>query len=116
MTVKPPYVVPSTARRDLAIGLAIGLVAVGLVLFGIVQMSGGIVGKTLTGTVIAKRFTPLPHDEITVGKRGLHAKHLEGDYYIDVRVGEHTYTLLVDPDSYNAKKQGDAMIFMRPPE
>ena len=113
---KTPYVVPSTARRDLLIGLGIGALVLAFVVFGVLNMSGGIVGSALTGTITGKKFTPQPEEQVTIGKGGVYAHHIDGDYVLEVRVGKVDYEVAVEKKTYNAKKIGEQFIFPRPPK
>ena len=113
---KSPYVVPSTTTRDVIIGLFLGAIVLAFVIFAIMNMGGAVTGNSLTGTVIAKRFTPLAEQQVTFGKGGIHSRHVEGEYILEVRVREHTYSVLVDQSIYEAKKQGDSLVFPRPAE
>jgi len=112
--MKQPYVVPSTARRDFFIGLAIGLTLLTLALFGFKQMAGGIAGATLDGKVIAKNFTPFEEKQVTFGKGGVH--QIEGEYVLECDVKGRVYLVTVGKETYNAKKVGDGFIFARPRE
>ena len=81
--MKQPYVVPSTARRDLAIGLAIGLALMALIVCGIMKMASGAVGSTLDGNIVSKHFTPYEETQVSFGKGGVRQK--EGDYILEPR-------------------------------
>ncbi|MEI6349552.1 MAG: hypothetical protein WCP06_00425 [Verrucomicrobiota bacterium] len=113
---KPPFVVPSTTRRDLIVGLGIGAVILTFVVLGIMNMSGGVVGNTLTGTVTEKKFIPQAEEQVTIGKGGVHARHLDGEYLLFVRVGKADYEVEVEKKTYDAKQIGEPFIFPRPPK
>ena len=113
---KPPLVIPRFSRQDIWIGAGLGLVVLVFVIFGILSMSGGVVGKTLTGTITAKKFTPQPEEQVTIGKGGVHARHLEGEYLLEVRVGKTDYDVEVEQKTYEAKKVGEPFTFSRPPD
>lgn len=112
--MKQPYVVPSTARRDFLIGLAVGLILLGFAALGFMKMGGGIAGSTLDGVVSNKTFTRYEDAQVTFGKGGVH--QIEGEYVLECDVKGHAYLVSVDKDTYNAKKVGDRYIFARPRE
>ncbi|XHR28418.1 MAG: hypothetical protein ACFUZC_21185 [Chthoniobacteraceae bacterium] len=109
-----PYIVPSTARRDWLIGLAAGALFLGAVIYVIMNLSGGLSGSTLNGTVVAKHFTPQPEDRITIGKRGLDARHSEGEYVLECVAKGRSYLVTVDKQTYETKAVGDPFVFSRP--
>ena len=45
---------------------------------------------------------------------GVHTKHIEGDYLLDIRAEGHTYTVAVDKKTYDGRKEGDRFTFPRP--
>ena len=109
-----PYVVPSTARRDLLIGLAIGLALMALILFGVMKMAGGVTGMTLDGKIVAKHFTPYKEAEVTFGKGGVRRK--EGDYVLECEAKGRVYLVSVDEKTYQAVQVGGQFLFPRPQE
>ncbi len=111
---KSPYVVPSTARRDLFVGLGLGIVVLAFIIFGVMSMGNRVVGNTLTGTITAKNFTPAPEEQVTIGKSGVHSRHLDGEYVLEVTVKGKVYTVWVDKEVYAAKKVGEEFVFLRP--
>ena len=112
--MKQPYVVPSTSRRDLLIGLAIGLVAMVCILFGVVKMAGGVTGITLDGKIVAKHFTPYEETQVTIGKGGVRQK--DGDYVLECEAKGRLYLVTVDKETYQAVKEGGHYLFPRPRE
>ncbi|MEI7957918.1 MAG: hypothetical protein WCI40_02325 [Verrucomicrobiota bacterium] len=109
-----PYVVPSSARRDLLIGLAVGLVVMALIIFGVVSMAGGVTGTTLNGKIVAKNFTPFEEKQVTFGKGGVHQR--DGDYVLECEAKGRLYLVAVDKETYNATKVGGPYLFPRPKE
>ena len=113
---KSPYTLPSTTKRDVIVGLTIGAVVFAFVIFAITKMGTGVVGNTLTGTIVGKQFTPLAEQRVTIGKGGVNAQHLDGEYVLKVRVKKDTYSVWVDKKTYEARREGDAFFFARPAE
>ena len=113
---KSPYTLPSTTKRDVLIGLAIGAVVFGFVIFAIMKMGSSVVGNTLTGTIVRKEFTPLSEQRVTIGKGGINAQNLDGEYLFKVRVKNDTYSVWVEKKTYESKKEGDSFLFPRPAE
>lgn len=111
-----PLVVKKS-KRDLVLGILGGLVLLGVIIFGLLNMSRSVSGKGLTGKITAKHFTPQPAEtQITVGKGGLQQRQVDGDYRFEVFVeGENkTYTVWVDKKVYEAQEVGDLFFFLRP--
>jgi len=109
-----PYIVPSTARRDLFIGLAVGLTIMIGIVFGVMQMAGGIAGSTLNGKIVAKNFTPFAETQVTFGKGGVHQN--DGDYVLECEAKGRRYLVAVDKETYQATKVGGYYLFPRPKE
>ncbi len=114
MEKKNPYTIPSNNRRELIISIAIAVIVLGGVLYGIMNMGGKVSGNLLTGTITAKRFIPLPEEQVTIGTQGIHARKLDGEYIFDVDVKGHPYNVWVDKAIYEAHKVGDSYAFVRP--
>lgn len=111
---KPPFVVPSTTRRDLIISIGIGVAVLALLFFGVMNMGSRVVGNTLTGTIVAKKFTPAPEEQVTIGKGGVHARHIDGEYLFEVDVDGRVYNVWVKKEIYEVKKEGETFVFPRP--
>lgn len=112
---KSPLVVKSTSRREVIIAVAVGLVLVGFIFFGISRLGKEATGGFLSGTITEKTFTPLPETRISIGKQGLNRQQVEGDYTFNVRVpDDRDYTVWVDRTVYDAMKVGDTFRFPRP--
>ncbi len=112
--MKTPYVVPSTALRDWSIGIGIAAALVGLAVWALANLSGGLVGVTLTGKVVDKHFTPMPEERVVIGKHGLQARHSDGEYVLECVVKGRSYLVTVDKQTYESKKIGDSFFFSRP--
>ncbi len=119
MSVKDPRaLVPNTTVRDAIIAIACGALVLGFLVYGIFTMSAAGKKNTLTGMVISKQFIPAPEEQISVGKKGLKAERIEGEYLLEVRVDEdnRTYQVPVRKEIYEAREVGDSQSFLRPPD
>ena len=112
--MKQPYVVPSTARRDLLIGLAIGLAIMALCVLGVTQMAHGVTGSTLNGKIVDKHFTPFEEKQVTFGKGGVHPN--EGEYVLECEAKGRLYLVPVNKETYRVAKVGGKYIFPTPKE
>lgn len=110
---KKPFVVKS-GKKEIVLGIAAGVVILGVLLYAIMNMSSGVVDKGLTGTITAKHFTPQKEEQITIGKSGVHERELEGEYTFEVTAENKPYTIWVDKSIYDAHKVGDRFYFLRP--
>ena len=120
-TPKPaaPFVVRSTTARDTLIAILVATVILGFLGYGIFHMSQPVQGNQLTGTVAAKKFTPLKEQFVDFDGRKLKGtRESEGEYVLKVRVdgadGGRIYEVPVAKGLFEAKKEGDKVIFMRP--
>jgi hypothetical protein len=66
--------------------------------------------------VVEKQFTPAPEELISVGRKGLNTERIDGEYLLKVKVGEdeRIYEVPVQKSTYEAKRVGDEVGFMRP--
>lgn len=113
---KEPFVVKKS-KRELLLGVLAGLLLLGIIVFGFLNMSRDVAGKGITGKITAKHFTPqAPESQITIGKGGLQQRQVDGDYRFEVFVQEEnkTYTVWVDKKVYEAQREGDLFYFLRP--
>ena len=103
------------------IALAAGLAVLGFVGYGISVMSSWqrkASTNTLTGSIVAKHFTPAPEDQVSFSrKQGLKSEHIAGEYVLDVRVSEENrvFQVPVDANTYEAVRIGSSFTFIRPP-
>jgi len=111
---KAPLVVPTMTTREVVIGVCVGVAVFAVILFAVMNMGTGVTGNTLSGIITAKRFTPQPEEQVTIGKGGVHASHVEGEYVFEVRVDTRPYEVWVDKKTYEAKKVGESYVFPRP--
>lgn len=112
-----PVVVQTTRTRDVVLGVAIGLLVLGFVIYGIMSMSNRVMGNDLIGTITAKHFTPQAEEQqITLGKGGLNEKTVTGEYRFEVQVPPENkiYTVWVDKVVYDARNVGEEFRFPRP--
>lgn len=112
-------VLRDTARRDTAIAVVCGLLVLGFIGYGVVTMNSGQQAastNTLSGKVVAKKFTPAPQEEISFGSKGLKASRTAGEYLLEVRVDreDRTFQVPVDASTYEATRTGDRQTFQRP--
>jgi len=112
--MKQPYVVPSTARRDLFIGLTIGLAIMVLIVLGLMKMAGGVTGSTLDGHIVAKHFTPYEEKQVTFGKGGV--RQTDGEYVLECEAKGRIYLVPVDKETYKIAQVGGHYLFPRPKE
>ena len=119
-TPKPtaPFVVRSTTARDTIIAILVATVILGFLGYGVFHMSQPVQGNQLTGTVVAKKFTPLKEQFVDFDGRKLKGtRESEGEYVLKVRVdadGGRVYEVPVAKGLFEAKKEGDSVTFMRP--
>lgn len=111
-----PYVVPSTARRDLWIGIGVAAALLAAILFGLKSLSTGVASSTLTGVVVEKTFTPYREEQITFGQGGIHSRKIDGKYVLECDVEGKRYLVPVDKATYQLRKVGDRYLFARPRE
>ena len=115
--VPPRVVLPSTTKRDALIAIVAGLLVLAFVGYGIMQMARPVQGNQLTGVIVGKEFTPMKERQITFsGKKLKSARVIDGEYVLKVRVmpENRVYDVPVEKAQYEAKKEGDAMTFLRP--
>ena len=115
---RAPFVVRSTSKRDTLIAILVAAVILGFLGYGVFHMAQPVQGNQLTGTVVAKQFTPLKEQLVDFDGRKLKgARESEGEYVLKVRVdadGGRIYEVPVAKGLFEAKKEGDSVTFMRP--
>ena len=113
-----PLVIRNTTARDTVIAILIATVILGFLGYGVFHMAQPVQGNQLTGTVVAKQFTPLKEQLVDFdGRRLKGARESEGEYVLKVRVdaaGGRMYDVPVAKGLFEAKKEGDTVTFMRP--
>jgi hypothetical protein len=113
-------VVPNRTLRDALLAGAAGLLAIGVLCYGVLRLnaeSSQARSRTVTGTVIEKVFTPGPEEQISVGRKGLKTQAIDGEYLLKVRVikEDRVFEVPVEKSVFLSKKEGDSMTFLRPP-
>ena len=109
-----PYVVPSTTRRDLLIGLAVAVVLLGLVVYAVTNLSGGVSSSTINGKIVKKTYAPYHEEQVTFGRSGVDARHRDGEYVLECEAEGHTYLVPVEQSTYQTRKVGERYLFARP--
>lgn len=115
--VPPRVVVPGTTKRDAVIAVVTGLLVLAFLGYGIMQMGKPGKSNELTGVIVSKEFTPQKERQITFSGRKLKsAREIDGEYLCKVRVAPQNriYEVPVEKDTYEAKKIGDKLTFLRP--
>ena len=113
----PRLVIPSTTKRDALVAIVAGLLVLGFVIYGIIQMSRPVPGNTLTGVIVGKIFTPQREQIIDFSGRKIErAREIDGEYVLKVRVepDKRVYEVPVEKPVYESKKEGDSITFLRP--
>jgi hypothetical protein len=114
----PRTIVPNNTFRDAMIAIVVGAVVLAFVVYGISTMGTSGSRNTLTGTIVAKTFTPQPERQISFSGRKLEgAKEIEGEYLLEVRVEaeKRTFQVPVEKPLYETRNVGDSLTFVRPP-
>jgi len=102
-----------TPTKTIAIAIALGVLGVGALIFGIYKMNDPIVAGLKRGEVVEKRFEPFEHREqrISVGRDGFRQTISDGQYIIMVEVprrGGHPFQVsLPDQETFDRINVGD---------
>ena len=67
--------------------------------------------------IVGREFVPRPETQITVGQGGVQSRTLAGDYLFRVRWPQENgkvYTVSVDPSVYDAQREGNRFLFVKP--
>lgn len=112
-------VIPSTAKRDTAIAVAVGLAILALVGTGIFTLSkvpGTPSTNQLTGIIVTKHASGEQEKEITIGKKGLHSRETDSGYSFEVRTDPdgRVYDVPVPKVQYEMYQVGSKYSFIRP--
>ena len=114
----PRVVLKNTTGRDTVIAAVCIVAILALLVWGVMQLGEKPAGNKLTGKIVAKEFTPMKEE--TVEFKGRHLKSTrasEGEFLFKVRVdseGGRVFDVPVSKATYQAKKEGDSMEFVRP--
>ena len=115
---RPRIIIPNTSRRDLAIAVAVGLLVLGFIGYGVIRMAAPEAGNKLTGIVVGREFTPFKERQVSFNGRKIEGvQEIDGEYVLKVRVDavHRTYDVPVEKPVYESKKDGDTLTFLRPP-
>lgn len=121
MSTPPPgprVVIPNTSKRDLIIGLSIGLLIFAFLGMGIMHMASPVTGNKVTGIIVGRQFTPFKERQISFSGRKLEdSREIDGEYVLKVRVEaeNRVYEVPVEKPVYLMKKDGESLTFIRPP-
>jgi len=111
--------VPNTTRREAIFGIVCGVAVLGFVIYGVMTMSSHqekASGNTLSGTVVGRKFTPQQEDQVSFGRAGVSGQKLAGEYVfmVHVKSENRTFEVPVDPNTYEAVRDGANFTFLRP--
>jgi len=107
-----------SSRRDLIIGILVGVIAIGFIFYGILSMGFRVSGHTLTGRIVEKQFTPRPEEQvsISIGRKEIRAEKLDGVYLFKVDANGRLYNVEVRKETYDANEVGNSFTFPKPEE
>ncbi len=115
---QPRVVLKNNTVRDTVIAAVCIAGILALLVWGVMQLGEKPVGNMLTGKIVAKEFTPMKEETVEFKGRHLKATRAsEGEFILKVRVdseGGRVFDVPVSKVAYQAKKEGDAMEFVRP--
>jgi len=113
---RPRVVVSGVNRRDVIIGAVIALALGGFMALAIFQ-SGKSPENLLTGVIRAKNQPAARETLMTVSTRGVKEKTADTGYSLKVWVEsqKREYDVMVMKETYDKKKVGDTIEFLRPP-
>jgi hypothetical protein len=110
-------VLPATTKRDALLATIAGLLILGFIVFGVVEMSRPVAGNKLTGVILEKSFAPQKERQVDfTGGRIDRTREIDGEYVLKVRVEKENrvYDVPVEKALYESRKVGDSITFMRP--
>ena len=113
-----PLTVPKYTRREILIGICIGLFVLLGTGYGIVKIWGDINHSMLSGAIVAKHLVTLdPEHRISLGKSGLNLQQVESQYYIfEIQAQGQIFLVKVNKTAYGRHEVGDTFKFSRPIE
>ena len=113
-----PVPVKSTTLRDAVIAGIFILGFLALLAYGIVQLAAKPKGNMLIGEVVGREFKPLKEQFVEFSGNTLkRTRESKGEYTLKVRVdseGGRVFDVPVSEATYESKKAGDSLEFMRP--
>ncbi len=113
-----PLVIPTTTKRDAIVAIICGLIVLVFVGYGVFYLSQPAKHNKLTGKIVEKVFIPQHEQTIEFSGRTIKsAKETAGLYSFKVRVEslDRIFEVPVEKPTYDAKKVGDSMTFLKPP-
>ena len=115
---QPRVVLKNNSARETAIAIMCIAAILGALVWGVMQLREKPAGNRLTGEIVAKEFTPLKEEIVEFKGRSLKAtRSSDGEFVLKVRVaaeGGRVFDVPVTKATYQMKKEGDAMEFVRP--
>ena len=106
-------------RREFLVALGCGLGVLGFIVYGVMHMGGEqkkASTNTLTGKIVAKKFTPGPEQQLSFGRKGLKNEEFAGEFLLQVHVKSEnrTFDVPVTQNTYDAVRVGSSFTFQRP--
>lgn len=107
--------VPRNIKRDVLIAVATGLAVLGFIFYAIAHVSKVPEGY-VRGRITHKVFKPQKEQQISIGRKGLRERELDGEYIFEIEVPKEgkTFTVWVDKYAYRSYSVGDKFTFKRP--
>ena len=114
----PRVVLKNNMVRDAVIAVVCIAAILAVLVWGVMQLGEKPAGNKLTGKIVAKEFTPMKEETVEFSGRHLKAtRQSEGEFIFKVRVdseGGRVFDVPVSKATYQTKKEGDSMEFVRP--
>ncbi len=69
----------------------------------------------MEGVIVSKAFHAAPETQITVGRTGLNARQLDGEYSFEVRMPQEdgkVYKVIVGKPDYETRQVGDTFFLL----
>ena len=115
---QPRVVIKNHTARDAAITIAVVMLLVAALAFGVMQLREKPAGNSLRGEIIGKNFAPMKEEIVEFnGRRMKSNRESDGEYTFKVRVdseGGRVFEVPVPKSIYASKNTGDSMTFIRP--
>lgn len=103
--------------KDILIGVVIGAVFIGFILYAIFGLHERTGAHGVRGIIKEKEFIERPEERITIGRDGIHVREREGDFIFHVYVEseDKMYYVRVNRFYYESKEVGEPFYFARTP-
>ena len=113
-----PLKVPKYTRREILIGICVGLIVLLAAGYGVVKVWENINSTMLSGLIVAKHeITPPQEHRISYSKGSLNLQQVESKYYVfEVDVQGEIYFVKVNETIFNRHQKGAAFRFPAPIE